>query len=175
MFFYACSGRVKCFAGLQRMYIWTCRSGVDSRRMLSSIEMWEARNMFRHTFMVCLSVPCGTESEGFLGLCRHCFDTTAQKGWVCCVCLCVCSYTSCARAYRHYLLNPAMNNEIVWGFSAVPQKGIATPVTFLSLPGRNCEQHPVQCSVIRITCWYCLNSFLSFFFFSFLAYVSYSF
>ena len=45
---------------------------------------------------------------------RHCFDTTAQKGWVCCVCLCVCAYTSCARTYRHCLLNLAMNNEILF-------------------------------------------------------------
>lgn len=43
-------------------------------------------------FIVCLNIPCGTGSEGFLGLCRHCFDTTEQKSWVCCLCLCVCMY-----------------------------------------------------------------------------------
>lgn len=71
--------RAKCFAGLQRIYVWTCRSEVDSRRMLSSIEMWEARNMFRQ-FYGLSECPLWDRIRGFSRLMQTLFWYYSTEG-----------------------------------------------------------------------------------------------
>lgn len=102
----------ECFAGLQRVYVGTHRSGIDSRGMLSSTKMWEARNTFRH-FYDLSECPLWDRSWGFSRLMQTLFWCYSTEGLSLLPVLVCVTYTSCARANRHCLLNPAINKEIL--------------------------------------------------------------